>query len=445
MNAWWDLSPELASPFTLVLAVVLVCGAILFVAGRRRAHGLGRRAPHAFPPASQPLAQGFDLLLDAHCQEAAGVLAGAVKADPDRVWEYLELGKLYRRQRDPGRAARMFEHLLARPTLDKAVRIAAQYELGLAYRTLGLRQPAAAALEQVLNADPSHQDARRELRRTHEEMGQWEMAVAVEQRRLKRGEATGPQTLAALRAQQGKVAWAAGDLHASAAHFQAALALDPHCTEAALFLGRLVLRQGRVRKAFRIWDGLANTNPEFLYLAFRDMQEAFRQLRNEAGWEVFLRTFTERHPDDPAGHLALAEWYAASARPADAMACLRRALDLDPLCREAHLALIGVYRDQEISPEALDTYERLVQEARWLRCGHFRCRACGHTMGETFWKCPSCHVWAIPERLIPHPGRLPVSPGETSQALGRVSASAAGPLVVAHDPPVHTTADTPPA
>jgi lipopolysaccharide assembly protein B len=445
MNAWWDLSPELASPFTLVLAAVLVCGAILFVAVRRRAHGIGRRAPHAFPPASQPFAQGFDLLLDAHWQEAAGVLAGAVKADPDRVWEYLELGKLCRRQRDPGRAARMFEHLLARPTLDKAVRIAAQYELGLAYRTLGLRKPAVAALEQVLNADPSHPDARRELRRTHEEMGQWEMAVAVEQRRLKRGEATGPQTLAALRAQQGKVAWAAGDLHASMAHFQAALALDPHCTEAALFLGRLVLRQGRVRKAFRLWDGLANTNPEFLYLAFRDMQEAFRQLRNEAGWEVFLRTFTEHHPDDPAGHLALAEWYAASARPADAMACLRRALDLDPLCREAHLALIGLYRDQEISPEALDTYERLAQEARWLRCGHFRCRACGHTMGETFWKCPSCHVWAIPERLILHPGRLSVSPGQTSEALGRVSPSAAAPIVVAHDPPVPTTAGTSPA
>jgi lipopolysaccharide biosynthesis regulator YciM len=443
MNAWWDLSPELASPFTLVFAAVLVCGAILFVAVRRRARRSGRRAPHAFPPASQPLARGFDLLLDAHWQEAAGVLAGAVNADPGRVLEYLELGKLWRRQRDPGRAARMFEHLLARPTLDHAVRIAAQYELGLAYRALGFHAPAAAALAQVLGADASHQEARRELRRTYEEMGQWEMAVAIERRRLKRGEATSPQTLAALRTQQGKVAWAAGDLRASAAHWQAALALDPQCTEASLFLGRLLLRQRRLRKAFRVWDGLAKTSPEFLYLAFRDMQEAFRQLRNEAGWEVCLRTFTERHPGDPAGHLALAEWYAASARAADAMACLRRVLDRQPLCREAHLALIALYRDQGISPEALDAYERLAKEAMWLRCGYFRCRACGHTMGDAFWQCPSCHVWATPERLLPPAGGLPLGLGATPHALGRVSPSTA-PIVVAQDAPVHTTAGTSP-
>ncbi len=444
MNAWRDLLPELASPFTLALAAVLACGAMVFVALRRRARGFGRRAPDVFPPASQPLAQGFDLLLDAHWQEAAGVLARAVKADPDRVLEYLELGKLWRRQRDPGRAARMFEHLLARPALDQVVRIAAQYELGLAYRMRGLHEPAVAALEQVLDADPSHQDARRELRRTHEEMGQWAMAAAIEQRRLQRGEATGPQTLAALRTQQGKVAWAARDLHASAAHFQAALALDPRCTEAALFLGRLLVLQGRLRKAFRVWDGLAKTTPEFLYLAFRDMQEAFRQLHNEAGWEVFLRMFTERHPDDPAGHLALAERYAASARAADAVACLRRVLDLDPLCREAHLALIGLYRDQGISPQALDAYEQLANDAIGLRCGRFRCRACGHIMGEPLWQCPSCHVWALPERLIPRPGHLPVSLGDTSQALGRASPSAAAPLMVAHDPPVHTNAGTSP-
>jgi hypothetical protein len=156
-----------------------------------------------------------------------------------------------------------------------------------------------------------------------------------------------------------------------------------------------------------------------------------------------LRTFTERHPDDPAGHLALAEWYAANARAADAMACLRRVLDLEPRCREAHLALIALYRDQGVSPEALDAYERLAKEAMWLRPGYFRCRACGQTMGDAFWQCPSCHVWATPERLLPQPGRLPLGLGATSHALGRVSPSPA-PIAVAHDAPAHTTADPSP-
>jgi lipopolysaccharide assembly protein B len=440
MNAWWSLAQELSSPFTLLLAGVLVALAALLVARRRRRAKASRwRHRGAAAPSARPFEHGFDLLLEARWQEAADVLKAAVKTDPNRALEYLELGKLFRRQGEPGRAARMFEQLSARQGLHRALSITAQYELALSYRALGWYEPAAATLEQVLGADPSHAEARRELRHLHEDMGHWETAAALEMLRLKRGEAQDRRTLAALLTQQGKAAWAAGNLRPSAAHFRSALVLDPDCTEAALYLGRILLRQGKLPKAFHVWDALAKTRPEFLFLAFRDMQAAFRQLHNDAGWESFLRSFTQRHPGDPTGYLALAEWYESRGQTEAAIPCLRQVLDLDPVCREAHLALIALYRRQGLPSDVLDSYEQLASRAAQPPGGRFRCRGCGHAREEPFWKCPSCRGWATPERRMPQPSAIPLVARDLAPPLSQAHTGVAAPIVATREAPVQPT------
>lgn len=437
MTAGWTLPQALSSPYTPILAVALVCLAILLVTRRRRASAAHWRNSEAAAMASRPFERGFDLLLDARWQEAADILKGAIKVDPNRTLEYLALGKLFRRQGELSRAARMFEQLLARSGLDRAASITAQYELALTYHALGWQEAAAETLEQVLGADPSHAAARRELRWIHEEMGRWQTAAALELLRLQRGEATDRRTLAALLTQQGKVAWGAGNLRDSTAHLRSALALDPDCIEAVLYLSRILLRQGKVQQAFHIWDGLAKARPEFLFLAFRDMQAAFRQRQNEAGWECFLRAFTERHPGDPTGYLALAEWYEARGQTEEAMHCLRQVLDLDPACREAHLALLSLYRAQGIPSEVLDTYERLARGTAQSSSGRFRCLACGYARDEPFWKCPWCHAWATAERRIPQARGMPIITGEIAPQLRQASTDA--PVVVTRETSVQPT------
>jgi lipopolysaccharide assembly protein B len=365
-----------------------------------------------------------------------------VKTDPARTLEYLELGKLFRRQGDPSRAARMFEQLLARPGLDRAVCIAARYELALAYHTLGWQEAAATTLEQVLGIDPAHVEARRALRWIQEETGQWETAAALEMLRLQRGEATDRRTLAALLTQQGKAAWAAGNLRDSAAHLRSALAADPDCVEAALYLGRILLRQGKLPQAFQVWDGMAKARPELLFLAFRDIQSAFQQLHNDPGWETFLRAFTERHPHDATGYLALAECYESHGRTEDAVPCLRRVLELDPLCREAHVALLSLYRAQGMPGEVLDSYARLA-EATPQACGDFRCPVCGHPKEEPFGKCSHCHAWATSERRITPASRTSRASigSDSTPSLSPLTVSDSTSLLVRRDPPIHPSPD----
>jgi lipopolysaccharide biosynthesis regulator YciM len=271
----------------------------------------------------------------------------------------------------------------------------------------------------------------------HEDRGRWEKAAALEMQRLQWGETQDHRTLAALLTQQGKVAWAADHLHESAAHLRSALALDRDCPEAAIYLGRVLLRQGKLSPAFRVWDELAETSPEWLFLAFRDMQAAFRHLDNDAGWESCLRTFTERHPGDPIGHLALADWYASRSHAQQAIHCLRQVMKLDPACREAHLGLLSLYREQGVPSEVLDSYERLAQHTTWPSGGRFRCRSCDHVADEPCWRCPACHVWATPERLLPQPNVMPVTAEEIISPRSQAHIDASAPVVVTCDAPAH--------
>jgi lipopolysaccharide assembly protein B len=442
MNTVWDLPPEWLSALTLILVAALGGVLIALVARRRRADRLQRRHAEIARAASQPFERGFDLLLDARWREAAAVLKEAVKIDPTRTFEYLELGKLFRRQGEPSRAARMFEQLLARPGLDRAVGVVARYELALAYHALGWQEAAATTLEQVLGADPAHAEARRELRWIHEETGRWETAAALEMLRLQRGEATDRRTLAALLTQQGKAAWAAGNLRDSAAHLRSALAADPDCLEAALYLGRILLRQGKVPQAFQVWDGLAKARPELLFLAFRDIQSAYQQLHNDTGWEAFLRAFTGRHPHDATGYLALAEYYESHGRVEDAVQCLRRVLELDPLCREAHVALLSLYRSQGMPGEVLDSYARLAA-ATPQAYGDFHCPACGHPRAEPFGKCSHCRVWATSERRIPPANRTSRAGigGDSTPPLSPPTAGGATSVLVRREPPTPPSPD----
>jgi lipopolysaccharide biosynthesis regulator YciM len=412
MNALGDVPQELPVLLSILLALALVGLVLLWVGRRRRAGRSRRRNADTAGGSSSPFERGFALLLDAHRQEAAALLSTAIKDDPTRIPEYLELAKLCRRQDEPGKAARMFEQLLMRPELGEEARSIAQYELALAYAAMGHHAHAIQLLDSVLGTHPSHAEARRELRRIHEEIGEWETAAALEMIRLQRGETVERRTLAALLTQQGKASWAAGNKRDSAAPLQSALTLDPDGIEAALYLGRLHLRRGHIQEAFHVWDGLARRRPEFLFLAFRDIQTAFRQQRHDTGWESFLRAFTEHHPGDPTGHLALAEWFETCGQVDESRRCLRHVLDLDPGCREAHLALLSLYRAQGVPDEVLNTYAQLAEAGPRTAAGRFHCRVCGAARNDPFGKCQACDRWGTAERQLPPMGGVPVIAGD---------------------------------
>jgi lipopolysaccharide biosynthesis regulator YciM len=139
--------------------------------------------------------------------------------------------------------------------------------------------------------------------------------------------------------------------------------------------------------------------------------------------------------------LALAEWYKLCGQPGDAVACLQRALAVDPLCREGHLALVALYREQRLPGEVLDAYERLTHSATGLSCGRFRCRACGHAAMEPFWKCPACAIWATPQRLMPPPDSFPMAStaGPLSRDLDHPDTAV--PIVAAQQASPHPLSD----
>jgi hypothetical protein len=114
--------------------------------------------------------------------------------------------------------------------------------------------------------------------------------------------------------------------------------------------------------------------------------------------------------------------------------CLRQVLELDPLCQAAQLALLSLYRRQDLPGEVLDDYERLVRATTQNSADRFRCQTCGQVRQEPFWKCPSCQTWATPERLLPQPIPMPLMTGAMPSRLSDLPPTTTAPVVVTGDP-----------
>jgi hypothetical protein len=110
-------------------------------------------------------------------------------------------------------------------------------------------------------------------------------------------------------------------------------------------------------------------------------------------------------------------------------------MEIDPGCREAHLGLLSLWREQGLPGEVLESYERLAHHAR-PSGGRFRCRGCGHVADEPSWRCPACRAWATPERLMPRPSVMSVGAGEVSLPRHRVHIDAPPPAVATRDTPL---------
>jgi predicted ATP-dependent serine protease len=85
----------------------------------------------------------------------------------------------------------------------------------------------------------------------------------------------------------------------------------------------------------------------------------------------------------------------------------------------------------------LDDYERLAQHTLSPCGGGFRCRACGYTRAEPFWRCPSCYLWDTPERCMALPSATPMSAAASTPPLGHAMTTATvASIVRTHETPL---------
>jgi len=360
--------------------------------------------------------KGVNYILENDHDAAIEELTKVVQVNTETVEIYFALGNLFRRKGEIDRAIRIHQNIILRPGIDESTQRQAYFDLGLDYKKAGFVRRAIATLEEVLNRAPSSTDAMRELCELYEEVKDWEKAFTVRQRLSKIEGRKEDNVLAHLQVELGRARMAEDEAATAKKCFKKALSLDSRCVDGMLALGDLHLTSGDARAAIASWTRVMGVAPEYAYLTFTRLEEAYEQLGQTDNLEKTLRDALARHEEDPNAHLILGRYLHRHGDTASALSELRRAIELNPAALEARKTLGQILLAEASGEEALDSYRSLLDHLA-LPEKNYQCARCGFESSDVLWKCPQCLSWDT-LRAVAAPDPSTIKPAEADEAQG---------------------------
>jgi lipopolysaccharide biosynthesis regulator YciM len=304
---------------------------------------------------------------------------------PEAVETYLALGALFRREGDLARAVRLHRNMLLGPVLDPARRAEVQRELAEDYRRSGMLAEAAEIYERLAADDGAAAEGLRDVRVDQGDLA----AAAAVQRRI--GAHPDPILAHLLAAQSREVG--ARDPAGGAALAAEAAAADPASADALLAAAEAAGAAGDGPAALAAVARALEVDPRAATLAW----PALAAVRDPAAAEGFARARLAASPEDAALHLLHARALVRLGRAPDALATLRRALELDRT-GEVTLAMRELLREAEApGPDDLAARHDLLVAALLRRARPLRCARCGAEAAARAWRCRRCGAFD------PHP------------------------------------------
>lgn len=333
----------------------------------------------------------LQLVLGSDLAGAERALTDAARRDSGAADVHLALANLLRARGDIARAIQIHQNLLLRPHLPEDIRREALLGLALDFRVGGFLQRSAAAFEDLLQLDPDNSRALEELERIHIDGGEWEQAIRI-RKRIGRSDPRTPRVLGHLRVGLGRARLQEGREGEARSEFRRALREDRRCAEAYLALGDLHLRQGRPRRAVRLWRRTLDLHPAIGLLTYPRLWEVHVALGEIRRLEALLVDRVDARPDDREASLWLGRARVRAGRLEEGIAVLRRAITRDPSFLAAHAEIGRVLLREHREPEALKAFEELLERLPVERT-LLRCRTCGTQDSELHWRCPQCGEW----------------------------------------------------
>jgi lipopolysaccharide assembly protein B len=354
----------------LLLAIALLAVALALLAER-----LLRRRQEA-----RAYLKGVRYVLSDDPDAAIAALSDAARlGSPEAFETYLALGALFRRTGDLARAIRLHRNMLLRPGLDPERRLEVERELAHDFRRGGMSEEAVAAYRVL--AEQGDRAAREGLRDVLVDLGRLAEAAAV-QRRL--SGATEDPLLAHLLAAQARAELAV-DVERGRAAALAAVAAAPRSADALLALAEAQGAAGRELDAREAIDAALDEDPQAALLAWPALAAA--------GPGVALPLLDQRlarAPQDAPLHYLRGRALHQAGRIPEALAALRRALELDGT-GETTLAMRDLLRAAEApAPEELAARHDLLVAALVRKARPARCGRCGNEAAVRQWRCRRC-------------------------------------------------------
>ncbi|MBE9536593.1 MAG: tetratricopeptide repeat protein, partial [Proteobacteria bacterium] len=316
----------------------------------------------------------------------------AVKINSDTVETYTALGNLFRSKGEVARAIRIHQSIILRPNIDHKTKVQASYDLGLDYKKAGFVNKAIESFEEVVKIEKRHLEAHVQLVGLYEDTVEWEKAYHTQTLLSKIKKSDDSHVLAHHQVELGKILSANGMESQAKKAYTKAISLNRNCVDAYLHYGDLLFSEGAYPKAITQWKKMMELAPNFTYLAYPRLEDAYFKLNKFDQMEVVLRENSKKNYHDIHTHLALAEYLYKKSMFAEAIGELKTVLELDPSHLGAGRKMGQYLLEQGRESEAVAVYQDLFDKSP-LPENYFQCRECGYDSRELHWRCPQCHSW----------------------------------------------------
>lgn len=391
--------------------VVLVAAiAIGWLLGRR---GASLRNVGPVPSLPSQYYRGLNYLLDGRPDGAVDAFINALEVNSETLETHIALGNLLRKRGEVGRAIRIHQNLLARPSLPRQQVHQAHLELARDYISAGLLDRAERLLLDLVSESPEQcRASQRHLLEIYQSQREWSQAIEVAQALLPRksllngvataaGDQSGPMgqavnlVLAHYYCEQAAVAREAGNLAEAGRLLQQALAEDRHCVRASIMQGEVEHAAGNLQQAVKALRRVRQQGPDFIPETIAILRQCYESLGERPVLHAYLRDCLAANPSAPLVLAVVEELRVLEGREA-ATEFLSRQLSEHPSLRGlARLISLQMDGDHSHGGQVQNNLgllqvlvDRLVAERPAYRCEH-----CGFSGRELHWYCLGCKHW----------------------------------------------------
>lgn len=385
----------------IAVGIAVLAFLLGWLAGGRRRRIIPRvsasLAPQRRSPSDNALLKGLTHLMADHTDKAIEEFTRAVTLDSETVETYVVLGNLFRQKGEIERAVRIRQTIIARPNLEAPVRLQAIFDLGVDYRKGGLFNRAVEAFNEVLDMNPGHVEACRQMVTLYEEMREWERAFEALKRLDRLTKEDSRSILAHYQTERGKELMAAGQLDRAESFFNQAISVYKGCLDAYLHQGDLELARDRIRKALNVWRKTVLLEPLHAHLVLNRVAAAEDKLGERAVGSFLAEIDPQK--SEVSTLLALAAYYHRHQKDDKSLEMLQLVVRKSPSHLGAHRLRGEILLAQGENDQALKAYGELLEQinAEWAS---YQCQQCGFISHHLTWKCARCLSW---DTIFPRP------------------------------------------
>jgi lipopolysaccharide assembly protein B len=391
LSFFFQSSPGLYAILALALGLGIAVGYRL---NRRQMLRRGYAEDAAVHPS---FFKGLNYLIHDNQDKAIEEFTRAVQVDSDTVETYVTLGNLFRSKGEIERAVRIRQSIILRPGVAETIKRQALYDLGLDYRKGGFIDRAIASFEQLLTMDPTNTQVYLQLEQLYEEIHDWGRSYQMRQKYSHITGSDDRNILAHHQTELGKV-YAQKNLSSEAEScFKKAISLDARCVDGYVHLADLYMARGDLDKALKMLKKITQMVPEMSHLAFKRLDELKLPEKEDQKVEKFLQDCIQNQEAADV-RLALAWNRLKKGQRTEAIAELKKALELNPRLVSARKALGSIILDLNMNDEIFEQYRQLLEMLDTPQ-RDYQCSQCGYASSELMWKCPQCHRWDTIHRI----------------------------------------------